>query len=231
MQLDDLKEAWAAHGALLERSLAIDERLLRETLLRKVRFALAPYVVLRAVEVALGAGVCWAVVRVLAAHLAEPRYLVVGGALAAFTVGMTWACAYLLVSALQIDYGRPVTEIQRAVERLRVVEYRTFKWALLGGVLFWLPVLLVLFEALTPVQALGRVHLPWLVANLVLGLVVLRGADPLEEVRRASGSRAVGAPGPREPLRSQAALGGGASGRARAVRARVSSARPHARRP
>ena len=173
MQLDDLKEAWAAHGALLERSLAIDERLLRETLLRKVRFALAPYVVLRAVEVALGAGVCWAVVRVLAAHLAEPRYLVVGGALAAFAVGMTWACAYLLVSALQIDYGRPVTEIQRAVERLRVVEYRTFKWALLGGVLFWLPVLLVLFEALTPVQALGRVHLPWLVANLVLGLVVL----------------------------------------------------------
>ncbi len=37
--LDDLKRVWAEHGAVLERSLAINERLLRETMLRKVRFA------------------------------------------------------------------------------------------------------------------------------------------------------------------------------------------------
>jgi hypothetical protein len=54
MQLDDLKAGWAAHTALLERSLAIDERLLREVMLRKVRISLAPYVLVRALEVVVG---------------------------------------------------------------------------------------------------------------------------------------------------------------------------------
>lgn len=173
MQLDDLKEAWAAHGALLKQSLAIDERLLREVLLRKVRFALAPYVLGRGLEVVLGVAATLAVASVLAAHAAEPLYLAVAGVLAAFAVGVVALSAYLLVSALQLDYGGPVTAIQRDVERIRLAEYRAFKWALLGGVLLWLPAALVLFEALTGVAALARVDLPWLVANLAFGLVVL----------------------------------------------------------
>lgn len=173
MQIDDLKEAWAGHGAMLERSLAIDERLLREVLLGKVRFALAPYVLWRALEVAIGIAALLVVVPVLAAHIAEPRYIVVAGALAVSTAWITALCAYLLVNALQLDYGGPVTAIQRDVERLKIVEYRAFKWALLGGVLLWLPALLVPFEALTGIDALARVQIPYLVGNLLVGLVVL----------------------------------------------------------
>jgi hypothetical protein len=173
MQLDDLKEAWAAHGAKLERSLAIDERLLREVLLRKVRFTMAPYLVGRALEVVTGVAALSAVLPVLAAHGAEPRYVVVGGTLAVFTAGMTALCAYLLVSGLRLGFDGPVTAIQRDVERLKLAEYHAFKWALLGGVLLWLPAVLVLFEAVTGVDALARVPLPYLVANLLVGLVVL----------------------------------------------------------
>ncbi len=173
MQLDDLKEAWAAHGTLLERSLAIDERLLREVMLRKVRFALAPYVLWRALEVALGIAALLVVMPILAAHVTEPRYVVVAGALAVFTVGITALSAYLLVNGLQLDYGGPVTAIQRDVERIRLVEYRALKWAVLGGVLVWLPAVLILFEAVSGVDALARVDLPWLFANLLFGLVVL----------------------------------------------------------
>lgn len=173
MQLDDMKEAWAAHSKTLERSLAIDERILREVMLRKARFALAPYVLWRALEVALGIAAMLAVVPVLVAHVAEPRYVVVAGALAVFTIGITAMCAYLLVNCLQVDYDGPVTTIQRDVERIKLVEYRAFKWALLGGVMLWLPALLVPFEALTGVDALARVDLPWLALNLIFGLVVL----------------------------------------------------------
>lgn len=173
MQLDDLKQAWAAHGAALERSLAIDQRLLREMLLRKVRFALAPYLLWRALEVVLGVAALCVVLPVLAAHTTEPRYLVAGGALAVFVLGLTAQCAYLLVSGLQLDYDGPVTAIQRASERLQRAEYRSFRWALLGGVVVWLPALLVAFEALTGVAALARVDLAFLLANLGLGLLVL----------------------------------------------------------
>lgn len=172
MQLDDLKAVWSAHGAALERSLAIDERLLRETLLRKVRFRLAPYVLCRALEVALGVAVLLAIVTVLGAHLAEPRYLVVGWTLAGFTFWLTALCATLLVGSLRLDYGGPVMLLQSDVERIKLVEYRALKWALLGGVLLWLPFLLVVFEALTGVEGLARVQLPFLVGNLAFGGVV-----------------------------------------------------------
>lgn len=173
MELDDLKQAWSAHGALLERSLAIDERLLRELLLRKTRLALAPHLLWRALEVGLGNAFLLALIPILRAHAAEPRYLLVLGPLALFTIALTALSAYLLVNGLRLDYAGPVTAIQREVERLRRVEYRAFKWALLGGVVLWLPVALVLFEALSGVEALGKVGLPYLVANLLFGLVVL----------------------------------------------------------
>ncbi len=173
MELDDLKTAWAAHGAALERSLAIDQRILRELLLRKVRFALAPWVLFRALEVVLGLVVLGAVVPVLAAHLAEPRYVVVAGAVVAFAAWMTALCAYLLVNTLQLDYGGPVTALQREVERLKLAEYRAFKWALLGGVLLWLPVLALLLEVLSGFEALARIEPGYLAANGAFGLVVL----------------------------------------------------------
>jgi hypothetical protein len=173
MELDDLKLAWAAHSAMLERSLAIDERLLREVLLRKVRIAVAPYILWRTLEMALGIAMLSIVVRIVAAHVSEPRYTVVAGALAAFLGVITALCAYLLVKSVTLDNGGPVTAIQRQVERIKLVEYQALKWAVLGGVVAWLPAALISFEALTGVDALARVDLSYLVANLVFGLAVL----------------------------------------------------------
>lgn len=173
MQLDDWKQAWAAHGAKLERALAINEHLLRESTARKARFALAPYAFWRGVEVAVGVVSITAIARVLADHGADARYLVVAGSLAAFAVAMTALAAYLLVRVVRLDYARPVTAIQREIEHVKLVEYRAFLWAMLGGFAMWLPALLVLFEALTGVDALARVHLQWLAGNVAIGVLVL----------------------------------------------------------
>ena len=173
MQLDDLKEAWAAHGAALERSLAIDERLLREMLLRKARFALAPFVLFRAMEIALGVAALFGGMPVLIAHAPEPRYLVVGGALAVFAIGLTGLSIHQLTLALHLDYAGAVTAIQRQIEHLKLAEYRAFKWALLGGILLWLPAPLVLLEALSGAPFLARVESAFLVANLAVGLAFL----------------------------------------------------------
>ena len=65
------------------------------------------------------------------------------------------------------------TTLQRTVERFRLAEYRAFKWTLLLGIVAWLPIALIIFEAMTGVDALARVGLTWLVANLLFGLVCL----------------------------------------------------------
>jgi hypothetical protein len=173
MDIDDLKRVWAAHGAALERSLAINERLLRETMLGKVRSTLAPFLLWRTIEVVLGVAAVLLIGPVLAAHATEPRYVIAGGASLAYVVGITAFAACLLIRGMRLAYDQPVTEIQRAVEHTRLLEYRATKWAVLGGVVIWLPAALVLFEAATGVAVLARVDLRWLIANLGFGLAVL----------------------------------------------------------
>ncbi len=171
--LDDLRSAWAAHGALLERSLAIDERLLREALGGKVRGTLAPSLLAWGAQALVGAGSLAVLLPVLAAHRAEPRYVLLAGGLTVFVVGLTAASTHLLVRGLQLDLGGPVAGLQREVASLRLLEWRAFTWALLGGVAAWLPALLLAFEAATGVDALARVDLAWLAANVALGLGLL----------------------------------------------------------
>ena len=173
MELDDLKQVWADHGAALERSLVINERLLRETMLRKVRFALGPWLVWRALGVMLGVAAVVLIMRLVVAHLDEPRYLVVAGVLAVYAAGLTALAAYVLVCGAKLDYDGAVTAIQRDVEHLKLVEYRATMWAVLGGVLVWLPAALVVLELVTSVDLIARVDLAWLVSNLGFGVVVI----------------------------------------------------------
>jgi hypothetical protein len=173
MTLDDMKPVWAAHGAALSRSLSINERLLRELLVRKARRSMLPYLVWRIVEVATGGVAVGLMAPVVFAHASSPRYLVVGGLAVGFAVAMTALHAYLLVAGSALGYDRPVTELRRDLDRLVLAEVRALKWALLGGILTWLPIALLLLEAFSGLAALGRVPLPWLMANLAFGVVAI----------------------------------------------------------
>jgi cytochrome c biogenesis protein CcdA len=177
MELDDLKAEWAEHRALFQRSVALDERILREIVLGKVRSSLRPYAIARGLEVVFGAIVLALAVSVTVAHLTEPRYLVVAGTFTVFVASMIARCVHLLVASRELDEDGPVTAIQRRIERMKLAELHTFKWALLGGTLFWLPALLVILEAVTGFDALARVDLGYLVANMALGAVLLGAAS------------------------------------------------------
>lgn len=169
MELDDLKSAWAT----LERSLAINERLLRETMLRKVRWWQVPYVIARALELLVALAMLIATITVLARHPNEARYLAVAGGFAIYLAGLAWSCAHQLVTMLRLDYSGTVASLQRELVTLQRWEVRAFLWAFLGGVLFWLPGVLIAVEAVTGIDALARVDLAYLAGNLVVGAILL----------------------------------------------------------
>lgn len=176
MELDELKKVWATHGATLERCLAIDERLLREVLLGKVRSALRPHLLWRAAEIVLAlAGLMFAA-PLLVANVAVPRYLLAVGSLLVYLVVFVANGVRSLHAAARLDLGAPVTEMQRELQQLRLAEFRALEWAVCGGVVVWLPAALVAFEVVTGVPALVRVDLAWLLGNLVFGAVVLAAA-------------------------------------------------------
>lgn len=173
MELDDLRTAWAAHGAALDRSVAIGERLLRETLTGKARAAAAPSTRWRVVELVVWLALLVGAGSVLGRHLGEPRYVVAGGALVLYLAAIAGRTVHLLVATARLDYDAPVTATLRAVSRLRRAEVHTTTWAIGGGVVTWLPAALVGFEAVTGVPVLAHVDLAWLAANLALGVLVL----------------------------------------------------------
>lgn len=173
MQIDDLKQLWTAHGEILERNFAINERLLRETILRKVNSALVPFHVWRTLEVVIGIAIIVASMSVLADHVADPLYVFVAGGLVVFTGYVTWLCAYGLVKSCGVDDTTSVIKLQRDIEQIRLADYRAIKWALLLGIVAWLPVALILFEALTSFDALARVDMAWLGTNVLFGLFCL----------------------------------------------------------
>ena len=171
MQLDDLQRTWAQHSALLQQSVALDQRILRELLVRKARFALAPYALWRAVEVAVGVCALGLVARVLANGPLELLTLAIAGSVLLYFAGFVAGSGALLVHSLQLDHAAPVTALQRHLGRMQRIEYVVFQWALLGGVVLWLPIPVVLLEAISGEPLLARLDGGWLAANLAFGLV------------------------------------------------------------
>ncbi len=172
-ELDQLKAAWADHGAALQRSLAIDERLLHELLVKKARAAMVPHVVWRAVELICGVAFVVCTAPVVVAQAGDLRYLVFGGSAVVLAVALTAWTAMLMVRGARFHVDAPVARMQQELLQLQSAEYRAFSWALLGGVAAWLPALLLVFEAATGVEAIARVDGPWLFANWALGLLLL----------------------------------------------------------
>jgi len=173
MQLDDMKAAWATQGAQIDRLLDVNEQLLRDVTMRKVRSSLIPYLLWRAVEVAVGAAMTVLSGMVLSRHIEDVLYVTIVGAMFLFAVFMTATTLRLMVRALYLDHGEQVSDMQHAVAKLKLAEFHTLKWALLGGVVLWLPAILVLIEALVGADVLSQVPLAWLLANVAFGLAVL----------------------------------------------------------
>ncbi|MBP6840438.1 MAG: hypothetical protein KA190_24280 [Kofleriaceae bacterium] len=176
MDDDELKRMWAAGGADgTGPRPAVDAATLAARARAGAGAARRRYLWARGPELAFGALVLAAVVPVLLRHPGEVRYLVGAGPLVLLAAGLTAACAWLLVVGRSLDDTQPVARSQRVVLRLRRVELASFRWALLGGVLCWLPALLVAVEVVTGVPALARVDAGYLAANLGLGVLVLVG--------------------------------------------------------
>lgn len=173
MELDELKSSWAALDRKLEHSFALErQRLARDTAEAARRAVLRGWCG-RLAEMAVGAGVAAASIQVVADHLDSLRYLLLGGAVAALALFSTIATGVLWIRARALEPAGGVVAIQYALERLRRFEFRTLKWVFALGVLLWLPALLVVFECLTGFDALARVSLRYLAANLAFGVAAV----------------------------------------------------------
>jgi hypothetical protein len=174
MELEALKQKWAAYDRKLDVSIRLNRQLLMAVNMNRVRSPLRRF----AFAVGLGAliGVIGSVIlgQFIYQHWAEPRFALPAVVLHVWIIANVAASIRQMAMALQIDYDKPITAIQKQLESLRVLRIRVTQWALLTGqVVWWVPFLIVALKGSWDLDAYKLFGTAFLLTNLAVGLAII----------------------------------------------------------
>jgi hypothetical protein len=132
MELDELKHQWQELDRKLDRSLALNIRMLTETHTRSSKLRLLPLLLLQPVQMAIGAALVIYFARFWLVNLDSLALAISGIALHALSIGLIVDAVMRTLLIVRINYAAPVVTIQRYLALLRRWEVRSFNWAWMG---------------------------------------------------------------------------------------------------
>jgi hypothetical protein len=173
MELDELKEQWADYDRKLDETLRLNRQLLKTMKLSRVRSALQRLAVLLALEsVAWFAGIV-VLGLFISRNITMMRFALPAAVLDLFAIANFAALIAQISSALRIDYDRPIADIQKQMEALRVLRIRYIQASVVGGFVAWVPFVVVVFKGFFGLDAYHLFNTAWLITNVLVGLAVL----------------------------------------------------------
>jgi len=172
MDLDDLKQQWAAHDRKLDALIQINRRVFATGQLDRARSALRRLGAAVAVETLVNLVAVVALGSFLAVHLRDLRFVVPAVALDAGAIALVSAGVRQLAAIARIDHGQPVAVIQQQLTELGRLRLRVIRWTFLLAPLAWTPLLVVGLAALG-VDAYRVLDAGYLLANLAFGIAVI----------------------------------------------------------
>jgi len=142
MELNDLKREWQALDRKLDRSIALNTRLLVEDRARRSKRHLLRWLIWQPLQLVLGIVLTIFLGGLWARNLGSPAVWISGVFLHALSVALIVDAAVRMWMIGRINYTEPVVTIQRQLAKLRTWEVRSFKAA---WVLIWVacPALLI----------------------------------------------------------------------------------------
>lgn len=135
MELDEFRQQWQEMDRKLDRSIALNLRLLTEKRTRRSKLRLVPMLLLQPVQIVIGLALTIFFARFWAANLDALPLVISGVFLHALSVGLIIDAVVRTLLIVRINYSAPVVKIQRYLALLRRWEIRSFKW---GWVAVWL---------------------------------------------------------------------------------------------
>jgi hypothetical protein len=181
MNIDEIKNIWAEHDRKLDRLIQVNVSAMRELRVTRTRSSLQRLAVGIAIELAIAAiAILW-LGNFIAGHPGEPAFLVPALLVDLASVAFAASCIRQLAAIGGLEYSRPVVDVQRALERLRILRIRTTKWSFVAGCLLWAPLLVVFARGaagidLYRIAAIAGASDPnvpaWIIANMAFGLAL-----------------------------------------------------------
>ncbi|MDX2412896.1 MAG: hypothetical protein QNK16_11110 [Woeseiaceae bacterium] len=170
MELDDLKPAWQRMERELQAQRRITSTLLAERASSRVEASLKPLFNWQVFQIIVGIGLAGLAAQFWLPRMDQTLLLVSGIIVHAYGVALIINGINVVLRLREIDYGAPVTTLQKHVARLER-SYVLSGWILgLPWWLLWIPMALM-FLSLAGVD-LSRVSPEnWLPANIVFGTI------------------------------------------------------------
>jgi hypothetical protein len=171
--LDEMKKQWAEHDRKLDESIRLNRQLLSTTNLNGARSAMRRMAAFLGWEAAVQLAVAVALGSFLYKHIAMVRFAIPAAALDVFAIAILIAMIRQIAVGLQIDYDKPIADIQKQLEDLRVLRIRYIQGIFLTATLAWTPLMIVTLEGLWGLDAYRLLGTAFLVSNLLVGLAII----------------------------------------------------------
>ncbi len=174
MELDQLKDTWAAYHEKLDRQLHLNQRILREMKLDKVRLSMRGLVITQTV----GAIIVFLLIVSLNGFIANYFTLsaptISAAILSGFAIVMLIGIIGQIIIVQTIDYSKSVIEIQHRLEVVKRHNLRYFQITMLSAPFYMTYIFLGVY-LLTGVDFYLHANPDWFVANLLFSGATLVG--------------------------------------------------------
>jgi hypothetical protein len=175
MQLEELRQQWTQLDRKLDRSLALETELVRRVVMQPVRGRINRLAIWPVIDVIFCVGVLLVCGEFLGTHWRDWHLAVPAGVLMIGAIALMVDSIFQLQRVAELDWCKPVADIQCALESLRVSKIRQFKWIILFSPLVGFCGLMVGLNVLIDrlpkerVDLLDKLDSGWIVANYVFG--------------------------------------------------------------
>jgi hypothetical protein len=173
VEMDDLRKTWAEYDRKLDTNIRLSRQLLRATKLNRVRSPMRRLAFFLGLESIIQFAVVAALGNFIYQHIATMRFALPAAALDVGAMALLSSMIRQLTLVLQIDYDKPIAIIQKQLGDLRVLGIRCIQGIFLVATLAWTPLLIVTLKGFLGLDAYRLFGVPYLVANLLVGLAII----------------------------------------------------------
>jgi len=173
MELDELKMKWAEQDQKLDTILRMNRQLLSAPYLNRAQSALRRLVIGQSLEAMITFVPIVALGDFIYTYRSVPRFVLPAILLDLFMIAMFGSLIRQIMGAVQIDYSKPITTLQKQVEALRILQIRHLQGIFLGSPLIWIPMLIVALKGFLGLDAYRLFDNTWLAANILFGLAFI----------------------------------------------------------
>lgn len=173
MTFDDMERQWKSHDEKLDTLLQINLSELRRAHVDAAATALQRIRRSTVIELMIDAVALLLLGSFLGDHFHQPRFLLPALLLHGCAIASLGVRLRQLLMLRQVDYDGPIVHAQRMLTLLRRSRIRAAKWTMLIAPLVWVPLLIVVFEALLGIDAYRFLDARWIAANVLFGAALI----------------------------------------------------------